>query len=157
MVNAILVWYEPHCNPIYWKLGNVNFYLCREEISKYNEWIENVLVPGLAPSSSYSEDAHGCGYVRDLFLIHNPGYFEFESLEPTSIEQFLYDIKRHSYGFYLTKEEKFHKHEKNPESAKFRDLQSLEELVVTPWNIYGNFTLGYKLLPLFQQLISCVS
>jgi hypothetical protein len=141
---------------LYWLFSgsSAELELLDSEVDKYNYWIINILGAGLAPLSSYNEDYISRNVLNTMLVASDNKYKPFLS---TYSKNYPVD----SLEFIYIDEQ-----DKNPENdmetivADFladeitlRDFNILEKIIQTPWVPGLEFTMGYRVLPIFRRLI----
>jgi hypothetical protein len=141
---------------LYWLFSgsSAELELLDSEVDKYNYWIINILGAGLAPLSSYNED-YISGNVLNTMLVasdnkYKPFLSTYSKNYPVDSLEFIYIDEQ----------------DKNPENdmgtivADFladeitlKDFNILEKIIQTPWVPGLEFTMGYRVLPIFRRLI----
>lgn len=169
---VILIWTE-YDTSIYWRLTGTadEIEMFQLEVEQYNKWIQNYLLKGLAPPSSYakqpnSEPDYDEEIINQLLFYSNPKYKSIFA-ENQQMQWLIQQL--HSQGFGGFDLIYIHNPEKNYVDVDYsreiieqnlrglityENFEILSQIIVAPWLFGLEHTMGYRLLPITKHLIS---
>ncbi len=165
---VILLFHEPE-NVLYWTFEGTakELQLFAREVIQYNKWIDEYLLEGLAPLSSYHpqeqddpdqimfaqsrdyQEIFGRPGGRVYYELRENGGISFDLLyvdDPTKRLDGDDDPFREDWSGGLLEE--YHSRR-----LPLEPVSTLRDIIVQPLSLSAEFGLGYRLLPITQRLI----